>query len=496
VTQRLRALDKEGNPGKYVQLEDALRLCRAAGFVRACDKEVTRTEDTEKTRMLFHQAPFNAKKVSDPKAFAKTILNYEENLNKTRVALSRAGDSIEDANATAVLSKHILLAEEVLNEFISRRSEGKKDTIREVAFEKNMPGSMLSKTLTGSIEVPPNGRLWTTLFGKELEKFCTLTLKELSSFEDEALGYYLPEDLIASYRALCDEGEMKRAHATTKELTEKQKEKYLEQPMPIRPFIGLAAMLKRAETTKAYVRLRQESKSPFPKIDAAANATMQAYYVCPPANISEVRGYWTALAGVELRDPDLVSAGYRAQTLESLEDNGSGETRALDKIDLEWEIYRWKGMPLHARTVKLTSELVRDEALEKYNPPEIVGFEKKTKNKDKQRINAIRKNDLTPESRRYMRNLMKNQIPPDTLKSVKEFLESFLYTEMQNLASHIVYLTCRMTLNKAQEIILHEGNEEEKDDDDNNEDDDDYGESDEDAAPLPAPLGDDENKSE
>jgi hypothetical protein len=445
-----------------VQLEDALRLCRAAGFVRASDKEVTRSEDTEKTRMLFFQGGFSEKKVSDPKAFAKTILTYEENLNKSRAALSRSDDTVEDANAKAFFSKQLNSAEEVLNTYIARRNEGKKCTIREVAFDLEMPASMVSKTLTGSIEVPANGRLWTTLFGRELEKFCNLTMKEIGSFSTETLDYYLDKEQIKQYRALCNETEMQLAFGASKPLSEKQKEKYLDQPVPIRPFLGTTAMLKRAEASKASVRLRQVVTATFPKIVNAANNTLKTFYVCPPADIGQVRSYWESLAGETLQEPDLVSSSYRTQALERLEEYGMRPTAPIASVPMSWETYLWKGMPLRTRTTKITNDEIRMIAMEKYNPPEIVGYEKKPKRKERLRQNAVRKNDLTKESKRYLKALKKNGTPPDTLKSVKDFLESFLYLEMQNLASQIVYLTCRLSLEQAKQTILPEEEEEDE----------------------------------
>jgi len=487
VTQRLRALDQDGNPGKYVQLEDALRLCRAAGFVRASEKEVTRNEDTEKARMLFYQGKLDERKVSDPKAFTRTILSCEENLNKSRAALDRAGDTVEDANAVAFLSKQLASAKEVLDTYISRRNEGKKCTIRELAFELEMPASMVSKTLTGYIDVPANGRLWTALFGRELDKFCNLTVKEIKTFSEKTLRFYYSEQQISQFRALCTESEMQKAFGTTKPLNEKQKEKYLSQPIPIRPPLGLTAMLKRAEATKASIRVRQVATAIFPKLIEAVNNILSSHYICPPTEVSRVREYWETLAGETLQEPDLVSSSYRSQTLERLEEDEQHSTKPIKKTPIDWDVYIWSGLPLHARTTKITNSNIRNIDLEEYNPPEIIGFEKKPKRKEKQRRIAARKNDLTPESKRYLKALKKNGTPPETLVSVTEFLESFLYLEMQNLASQIVYLTCRLSLKEAKKTILQK--EEGEEDSDSEEESDDGGTEEE---ALPEPIEPDE----
>jgi hypothetical protein len=460
VTLRLRELDEEGNPGKYVQLEDALRLTRAVGFVKACSKEVARNEDTEKTRTLFYNAKFDEKKVSDPKAFTKSILTYEENLNKSALAIKRSDDSLEDKAAVAFLKKQVMKGREVLDAYIDQKKDGKKVTIREVAFEKFMPAAAVSKVLTGSIDVPANGRLWTSLFGRELDKFCNLTLREIKTFPGTELDCYLPEEAVVRYRALCTDDAMKEAFGTDKDLSEKQKEKYLEQPVPIRPLLGLTAMLRRAEATKAVVRLRQTTNAVFPKITEEVNATLMEYYVCPPLDMSMVKAYWDRMANTTLRAPDLVSSSYRTQTLEALEESGAHQTREFPAAALEGDVYQWKGMPLHVRTMKLSNAEIRDVGLEKYQPPEIVGFEKKLKQKDKQRKAVARKNNLTDESRKYLKGLVKAKIPNETLKSVKEFLESFLYIKMQEMAAHIVYMTCRLAPDEARKIILYEEKEE------------------------------------
>jgi len=459
MVQRLRALDEEGNPGKYVQLEDALRLCRAAGFVKACDKEVTRSEDTEKTRMMFFQTQFDPKKVRDPKAFTKTILTYEENLNKTRLALDRAGDTPEDTNAKAFLTKQLNSAEGVLKEFIRRRADGKKCTIREVAYDLEMPASMVSKTLTGTIEVPPNGHLWTTLVGRELDKFCNLTLKEIANFKEKTLLFYMPEEMVKAYRVLCTPEAQKAAFGTTKDLTEKQHEKYLEQPVPIHPLVGVQAMLKRSETTKASIRKRQTANALFPKIIEVTNKVLDKFFICPPAEVSKVHEYWSNLCGQNLNEPDLVSSSYRTQALEALENDDGGLTNPIKSTPIAWKEFRWEGAPLHAYSMKMTASHIRSKGLEEYNPPEIVGPIRKPKRRERLRANAVRKNDLTKKSKRYVKALVDSGVPTETVKSVIDFLESFLYLEMQDLASHIVYLTCRLTLYQARSAFLDEEDE-------------------------------------
>ena len=457
-------LNDLGQKGKQVPIADALELTKAAGFVHAESKNAIKSEETEATRTFFYQRKLNAKKVKDPKTFVKTLKVSEENLNKSRQALKRASEDPEDQNAKIFYETIIRRADNTLKEYYEQRTKGVPLSLKEAAATCSLPHSMMAKTITRPLEVPPNGKLWTALSGPTPDKYCSLTLKEIKEFPEKDLLVFYPPTLVTELKAFV----LDKALASylgskePKEIPKAKLEKLLSTSIPAVPFVDKGALLQRAKRSR-FPKKRSEENSVFIPITKLINKIIDEYYVCPPSDILKVRTYWETLAGCALHQPDIASQGYIEQATEKiLEGNRTFRKIANLEPALQNEFpksFIFDMMPTTAPHVKT--------GLDKYHPPEIVGYVKSQTKKQKLRSAFMRKSELTAKSKNYLKRL-KKKISIDVYKKAKGFLRSFSLDAMQEIAAKIVFLTndmekeeIRRTFNNPDESSSDEDDEDE-----------------------------------
>jgi len=469
VTAKLRALDSNGNPGRYVPFEEALKLAKSPGFVKSQTKDETRSELTESTRALFFNTGADPKKVKDPRSFTKTMTSFVGNLEKAEQTLDRAGDCVEDQEAKRFLGEMINRGKAFATELLNQRLEGNDVSEDDLLVKYGIPKSFRGKILTGALEVAPNGKLWTSLYGREMNKFCNLTIAEIRSFSEDNLRLFYPDGIPEEMKDLIKDQALAEmsGHRNWGETPEKAREKILSKSFPIPLRVRRVEMLRRYSVTKALVQSKNVQQSAYPMVDMLINKLLEEYYMKPPTSLNLVKKFWEGLAHKALQDPSIVSKDYRLQTIAILDESPKPEE--LKKLKKE-DVYR------HPRTHVTVKNLRYDQALlknpryedasgnevkpkdgfEDYLPVEIIGTAKVLTAKQKERNSFVKKNDLTKKSQRLLKGLKTRGVAKAVTDEVERFLQSFLFLDMQEMAAHIVYVTCEVSAKRAREVVLQE----------------------------------------
>lgn len=473
VTRRLRAINEDGTPGRIIPYEEAMKLSRAAGFVQAHSKVETRSELTELTRSLFWNGRVDPAKVKDPKVFAKLITGYNENLQKTKETISRAGEGVEDQEAKKFLTTMLSRATASLNELIADRITGGSVPESEIFKNNGFPSSLKSKFFTGSLDVAPQGRLWTSLYGKEMHRFCNLTIEELRHGMVNDSVFYPSDKGQAISRLICDQNLAELCgYSDWASTPEKMKERILSYQFPIVLPIRKVEFFRRYAVTKAQIASKNAIEGAWPSLDLAYNVLLKEEYHQPPREMKKLKEFWTHVAGQALFEPSLVSKDYRAQAIEALDDSHSEEKLPSREYELDIGTPTINGFPLRFATLSEGlysgpdgTKIKIEKGFDKFFPVEIVGLPKKTKKKDKLRAQGMRKNMLTKKSQRFLKALQGKGLSPEILAEIKQFLQGFIHLGMQEMAAQIVYVTSEVSEREARKIVLDEQGSDDSDDD-------------------------------
>jgi len=504
VERRLRELNPiTGQPGRYLMFEEAMKLTKAAGFVKAQAKEESRSELTETTRAVFFNTSIDVKKVKDPKIFAKTLTEYDKCLRKSAESTNKAGDSEEDAAAVAFFKVLHGRAVEGINKWAKHRSTGGSEKERKFLSDAGFPNSLKGKFLTGAFEVAAQSKFWTSLYGREMHRFSNLTVEEIKTFSEEQLKIFFPdENRIREMKAeLTDEKLAKMSgFQQWNDTPKKAKERILAFTIPIELRVRTVEFLRRYESTKARIPLKNPLQSVWKGLDDLYNNCIQKWYLSPPSQLDLVKDFWTRKAGTPLIEPTISGKTYRVQCIEQLEQNGDEKLTIPGIEDNSFPgALVVNNVPIQVAVLvdgtmidASGAEVRIRKGFEKYKPYEIVGERKAPKKKDRERRLMVKKSDLTKKSKYYVKHLGRRGVASEVLVEIERYLQSFLYEKMQNIAAHIVYTTCEIDEKRARvllsgenrsEMTDEESSEEEEESVDSSEDDDD--EEEEEVKPPP-----------
>jgi len=483
VTRQIRPHTADGKPGKPIPYDEAMKLSRAAGFVQAHSKEESRSELTELTRALFFNSKLDVTKVKDPKIFSKMITGYEENLQKTKASLLRAGEGIEDQEAKKFLATMLKRATNSLNDLIADRASGGNRPESEIFHRHRFPSSLKSKFLSGHFEVAPQGQLWTSLYGKEMHRFCNLTVAELNAgFADDDVFY--PSKKAEELKKLIQPKNLAEmsGYPDWKSTPEKTKERILAYQFPIILPVRKVEFFRRYATTKAQISSKNPIEGVWPILDLAYNLILRDEYYQPPRDMSKLKEFWSGVAGKQLYEPHLAAKDYRVQAIEALDEKAT-EEKLLDRAYFTGPIADAMIGPIPLRFAKLVkgtyrgpdgAEVKIEEGYDKYLPYEIIGPVKKVRKKDQMRKQGMRKSRLTKRSKQLVSELSKEGVSPPLIAEIKEYLCSFVNLQFQEMAANIVYVTSEATVREARMHALGEEPEDyDSPDGENSEDDDD-----------------------
>jgi len=223
---------------------------------------------------------------------------------------------------------------------------------------------------------------------------------------------------------------------------------------------------------------------------------LKTIYHSPPTSLAEVKAFWTGLAKSPLLDPTISGKSYRTQVIDIL-----SEAEGPEKAVPEFQGVFPSVLMVNGRPVELSllskpvlrdasgNEVILKDGFEKYQPFEIVGdLKPKKKKKERDRALSTKKSVLTKESQKFYNGLRRRGVSKPVLEQVKNYLESFLYPRMQEIAASIVYVTCEISEKEARSLLTNEKPEEISDSEDSSveendsQDDDEQGDDDDDGS--------------
>lgn len=465
TTAFLREKKADGSLGKSMPIDEAIKLAKAPGFVRAAAKEETRSELTEMTRALFFNTGADPKIVKEPKLFTKRLLDLKEGVEKTEALLQRAGPSIEDQEACKFLKEMLNRGKEAMNNWVADRLKGGTTEESQFFLEAGFPKCMKTRVLGGDWNIGPNGVFWQQVYGKKIQDFCPLTLGEIMTMPQDDLSIFYPSGLPEDLKKLQDVKTLAVMNGNQEwdSVPDAVKKRMLAFTFPIEPRIRVVEMLQFYEKNRTIPTAKDASRAPWPALDVAYNSFTKKVYKRPPLDVTKVKEFWEGVANTNLAVPGMGQENYRAQTIEHLLKAGLNPDPKRIPEPESGKPLIIKGQTMggvFATYVSATDSLGRviksNDKWENYLPPEIVGFDAAKKKKKTLRKQQGFQAILHPKSERYIQALTKQAKPvhPDVMSDVKEYLRGFATKKIQILAAKLIYVTNLLTADSAASKIL------------------------------------------